>query len=126
MGKPRTPNEILEAKGAFSKNPQRRRTAPKSNLPIGDPPEHLTPRELPIWAEFIGAIPTEILVETDRFALARLCQLECKARTDPHRMPGVESGQLLKLYGMFGLSPSDRTRLHVLPQPDADDPYSKF
>ena len=124
MGTVRKPVEILELKGAYKKDPQRRRPpSPKSAKAIGDPPDHLDEAEKTIWFEIIGISAPGVLVSSDRLVLARLCQLERKVRERTAR--DTETGQHLKVLALLGLTPADRSRI-ALTGKDDSNPYASF
>ena len=124
-GRPRKPVEVLEANGAFEKNPQRRRDPPpKSNHPAGDPPEYLNAVEKQIWHELVMDIPMGVATAPDRGALGCLCMLEYLKRN--RNIKVIELNVLIKLYSLFGLTPADRTRVTAAPLEKDDDPLDEF
>lgn len=89
MARPRTPTAVLEMRGAFKHNPQRKREAPEADgdvQPIGDPPaSFLKPsssgnRLVELWKEFKAEAPPGVLTIADRKQLESLCRvtLECE------------------------------------------------
>jgi phage terminase small subunit len=124
MGASRTPVELLELKGSYKKDPQRRRPAsPKSKHPVGDAPGYLDEAETEIWYEIISISAPGVLVSSDRLILARLCQLESKVRT--RTATGSETGQHLKCLGVLGLTPADRSRIGQGSKEESN-PYASF
>src|SRR5271155_4947919 len=90
----RKPSAILEASGAFGKNPNRRRPhEPRSNQPVGDPPAYLSPTEREIWAAIVFDCPAGVLTAADRWVLAMACQLQALAQA--RTIKGVERQQLI-------------------------------
>lgn len=123
-GRPRKPVEMLEASGAFQKNPQRRRPpAPKSNRPIGDTPTYLDEEEQRVFEELVADIPTGVTTAPDRYALGLLAMLETKKRR--RTLTGYELSSLLKLFSLFGITPSDRSRIAIVPESDSN-PFDEF
>ena len=115
MARPRKPTVVLEMKGAFKKNPQRKRTDPKTQGPIGRAPKHLSEDEQAIWREVIRIAPAGVLTSADRIALEELVSLIHQRRTD---LAGMTDGkrQLLRSYiAQFGMTPADRSKINVPP-----------
>jgi hypothetical protein len=80
MPRPRKPVEMLTASGAFRPDRHARRAAaPKSELPIGEPPPSLAPAEAACWREFVANCPAEVLTSGDRWALEAACRLMAKS-----------------------------------------------
>ncbi len=86
----RKPTAILEATGAFAKNPQRRRERefePVSNGDVGDPPEHLHEGQALIWQELRGEAAPNVLQKSDRMILEMTSILLHRYRYAPQVMP---------------------------------------
>lgn len=89
MGRPRTPTAVLEAKGAFRKDPQRaatRKNEPKPDGVIGNPPDYFDETHKEIWWELIGEAPKGVLTKADRKQLELTVRLTAKMRAIPYRM----------------------------------------
>lgn len=116
MGRPRTPTAILDAKGAFIKNPQRRRlNEPDGGKPLGGPPKHLTEFQRELWKEVERDIPYGVARKSDRHAFESLVRLkECERLGN---IPAAARGQLMTLYAHFGLTPSSRSKVSVPQKP---------
>ncbi len=120
MARPAKPLELLELSGAYRPDRHaRRRAAPKSPHPIGDPPAHLAPDEAAAWREFCRDAPAGVLTSADRVALEMLARLIAKGRR-PEGLTGAELGHLRALLGEMGATPASRSR--VLPARGAEAP----
>jgi hypothetical protein len=127
MARPRTPTNVLELRGAFNKNPQRKRpNEPKATGEIGsfalgscDPAE--------IWNELVGSCPQNVLTNADRMALEIAVEYLRQFRTDPMRCSSERVKTLIGLLARFGMTPSDRAKLS-LPGNDKkeESPWAKF
>lgn len=56
MGRTRTPTNVLDARGAFDKHPERRKERadePVDERPLGDPPKGLSVDEVEAWHELV-------------------------------------------------------------------------
>ncbi len=118
MPKTRLPSKILDLRGTFKKNPQRRR----SNEPVPDtpfpktPPKHLNVAQRAAWRTIARATPTGLLTGSDVILVEVLACLLAEFRADPH----FQASRLARLsmeLGRLGLNPSDRVRLAVTPAP---------
>jgi len=110
MPRPRKPVEVLQATGAY--RPHRhalRAAAPKSELPIGEPPPSLAPAEAAAWREFVANCPEGVLTAGDRWVLEAACRLMTKSRAEG--LLPVETGHLRALLAELGASPASRGRV---------------
>ena len=112
MGRPRTPTEILELRGAYRKDPQRRRpVGPKSEKELGQPPSHLTKLEVTCWNELERNIIAGVLTSAERWTVEIASRLMARLRTD--WLTGAEFAQLSKALSSLGMTPADRSKVHV-------------
>lgn len=113
MARPRTPTNVLDARGAFRKNPDRARIDPPTAGKLRPPPkgEHFTPQHRQIWKEIVKAAPKDVVTESDRFALEICCMLLHEYRTRPLEFPAAKLVRLETLLGKFGMTPSDRAKV---------------
>lgn len=123
MTRPKTPTNILEMKGAFKKNPQRRRTEePKPEKPLGNPPCRLSPGVKKIWREIARQCAPGVLTIMDRqamelasIALDRVRQ--CVDTYDDEGRPLITMTDIrtaMTMLGKFGMTPSDRAGLGII------------
>ncbi|MDB5937533.1 MAG: hypothetical protein JWQ01_4877 [Massilia sp.] len=124
MGRPRTPSNILDARGAFNKNPNRRRVdEPEPNGEIGDAPERFTEDERTAWAEIVGTCAAGVFCKSDRIAIEVASVLLAMFRADPAGIPGAKLARLDSLMARFGMTPSDRSKVSA-PKPAAVNPFA--
>jgi len=122
MPRPRTATAILEARGSFKKDPQRKRVDPEPAGQLRDsPPEHLTAEQQQAWRSIVSTAPKGILYQSDEIMLMMASCLLAEYNRDPDGMATSRIARLEIQLGRFGLSPSDRARLGVLPDDDGDD-----
>lgn len=113
-GRPRTPSNVLDLRGAFKKNPQRKRDEePEAVGELGDPPEHMEAGPRLMWHELKEAIPQGVATASDRFAFEVLCTLAGAYRESPLTFSADKLMRMEKLWGCFGLDPSSRAKLSV-------------
>ena len=128
MARPRTPSNVLELKGAFKKNPQRKRVnEPKSAGKIGI--RHIGPTDpKEIWDEIVSACAPNVLTVSDTIALEIACQYMSQFRLDPENYSNERVRILISLLAKFGMTPSDRAKLSIpdLDGNKGDDPWSQF
>jgi phage terminase small subunit len=126
MPRPRKPTAELEARGAFVKDPQRaegRADAPEPEGEIGDPPEYLSNQAIPIWHQLKAELLSGVCGKSDRDAFALLCELAFEIRAGSRDSKIIT--QYIKLLGLFGMTPADRSRLKSdKPKKEAPNPFA--
>jgi hypothetical protein len=121
MSRPRKPTAILEASGAFIKDPQRRRPyEPRATTPLGSPPERLEAREQEIWYEIAAQLAKGVGTGADRPAFEVLVCLMAMFRHERGKMNTALVSVLISLLGKFGLTPADRSKISVPPDDEPD------
>ena len=114
MSRPRKPTKILEASGAFKRNPKRKRgSEPEVTTPIGNAPEHMEADQVTAWCEIVVSAPAEVLTGADRLALEIAAVLMAEFREDPREFQAAKLTRLTALLGQFGMTPSERSKLGV-------------
>jgi phage terminase small subunit len=135
MARPRKSSEEQNLKGAFDKDPSRARVDPVAKALIGDPPKRLSKLEKSIWDELKANSLPGILKDSDRDAFETLCRLKAIERKygigGPGSPLGLNNGQLTgmtNLFGRFGMTPADRTRLAApaKKKTKAEDDFTEF
>src|SRR5579871_2522191 len=113
MGRPRTPTAVLDAKGAFGKNPDRKRSAePTTDQPIGNPPTYLSKDEKKIWKELAKQSLPGVLKYSDRASFELLVRLTSTMRSDYANMRVAEKSLFISLCSRFALTPADRSKVN--------------
>lgn len=115
MARNRTPSNILELRGAFDKNPQRRREEPKVDSEPGQPPEHFDDARCATWAEIVDMAPEGVLTKADRIAVEMLADLMVRYRAsmkpDGEKFTSADRRDLMALLARFGMTAADRSRV---------------
>lgn len=127
MARPRKPTRILELTGSFKKDPKRKKTRAREPQPeagLGKPPKTFDESERARWKELIAICAQGVLTKQDRPAAESLCQLWAKSRRNAISVS--ERSLLHGLFGKFGLSPADRSKIQVPESDDHEDPLKKF
>jgi hypothetical protein len=114
----RTPSAILEAKGAFTKNPSRKR----EDFQAGDfdktPPEYFNAAQVSVWDEIVSLLPDGVLQATDRMALELVSRLVATFRaTDDANVTMAQIAQLRTTLATLGMTPADRSRVTAIKKP---------
>jgi P27 family predicted phage terminase small subunit len=121
MGRPRKPIELHRLSGADKKDPQRyRNKVPKSEFPLGEPPDGMLEGADDAWREITAACAVGVLTRADRLILEITSNLLAEFRSDP---PGFASGKMrimISCFGRLGMSPSDRAHLSVAEKPTGE------
>ena len=125
MSRPRKPTALLEASGAFRKNPARRRARlnePEGTGPIGEPPEWLNAGERECWRELVADAVPGVLTRSDNNFVALLASLYAKVKA--RKVSAAIYVQFRRGLSELGLTPTGRASMHVpakpLPNPFAE------
>lgn len=131
MARPRTPSNVLELRGAFKRNPQRKRKDAEGAGPFqADPPTHLPADVAAAWRYIVARLPKvalsssdEVAVEAASHSLYGLWQLGQSAWRDP--LFGKLSSELRAWLSKLGMTPQDRTKIAPLPEkPNTGNPFA--
>ena len=128
MGRPRTPTNILEIRGAYRTHPERRkqRANEPTGIPgLGEPPERLDEAEKAAWAEIAATCAQGVLTQADRLVVEMSARLLVEFRDMGRDFQTAKLGLLRSLLGSCGMSPSDRTKVGVA-KPEAVNRFAKF
>lgn len=88
--RPRKPTAVLEANGAFAKNPQRKRARagePVDTRPIGEPPAYFDAVHVEAWHEVCAQSPPGVLGKSDALILEMTVRLLVRMRRSPAKRP---------------------------------------
>jgi phage terminase small subunit len=120
MPKPRKPTKLLELSGAMKRNPGRyanRLHEPKSNGPLGEPPDRMSAAEQSAWHELVRLVPDGVLTKADRWIVEIACRLMAAGREHGfggrHGISAGEVGLLNGCLRSMGLTPADRSKVNV-------------
>ena len=125
MSRPRTATALLEARGAFRKDPQRKREAEPvpSNALRDSPPDHLTEAQRAAWNRIVSIAPPGVLWNSDEIMIELASCLLAEFTEDPVAMQTSRIARLERQLAKFGLSPADRAGLEIPSQTDEDDDW---
>ena len=84
------PASVLESRGAFDKDPQRRRVDPISQGDLGKAPAYFTEEEAIVWDELKSIIPEGLAKQADRWICEIAARFMFKFRTSAGRSSNVE------------------------------------
>ena len=117
MPAPRKPTNVLELKGAFRRNPKRKRARgnePPPNGAIGRVPGHLSEEERNAWRQIVRDAPPGVLCKADRLAVESAARcLAILRETDSLRWAAELRHWLVRL----GMTPADRSRVSAPSKP---------
>lgn len=126
MARPRKPTAVLELKGAFKKDPNRktaRAGEPIISEEIGPPPAQLGAAEKALWRELAGY--GTWLTAGDRLLLEIACRLMVLFRGNA--LDGGGISKLITSLAKLGFSPTDRSKVNAPgAKEEAMDPYAEF
>lgn len=116
-GRPRTPSNVLEMRGAFVAHPERaaaRKDEPVPNSDIGDPPKGMNVGARKCWVYLVEIAPHGVLGDSDRAYLEVAAELlALKRRVGVERMESAKLNRLETMLGKLGLNPADRSRVSI-------------
>jgi hypothetical protein len=128
MSRPRKPTAVLEASGAFDKNPSRafdRMNEPRPTTSLGPPPDWFLKKEsgvsqshLAIWRELEAQAIEGVLTGSDRFIFESTCRLMYRVRSNTATTG--DFAQLKACLSELGLTPAARTRVAQRKAKEAD------
>ena len=113
MARLKTPTKILEFKGAYKKDPQRRREGePKPTGKVGRAPMHLDKIQQKAWRDIIRQCHPGVITQMDRAALeVAACGLAWLRTVEDFRISDLRG--VMFMLGKFGMTPSDRVSLSL-------------
>lgn len=125
MPQPRKPSAVLEASGAFSKNPKRaaaRSGEPRPIALLESVPSHLKPAAAACFREILEQAHAGVVSVADSVALEVTAELLAEFRSAPAAFSAAKLTRLMASLSLFGLTPADRSRVAALPrvQPEAE------
>ena len=130
MGRNRTPTNVLELRGAFKKNPQRRREDPEVEGDLGDAPAHFDEARVLAWQEIVGMAPVGVLTKADRIAIEMLSDLLVRYRESMtpagERFTSADRRDMLAMLARFGMTAADRSRVAAPAEPPAQGDLFDF
>jgi hypothetical protein len=127
MGRPRKPTALLEAAGAFKRNPERRRSGePTPREGIGPAPEGRPPAFISAWNELVADCCPHVLGNSDRHWLELTAELLCEFRENPREITAARLRLLTSCLTALGMSPSARASLTTIPEPEEVDPVAHY
>ncbi len=120
----RKPTKVLEATGAFKKNPQRKRTDPATTGEIGAAPGYFSTEEAAVWSEIVQNAPVGVLTGSDRLHVEVLSRAIAQLRaTEPADIKPALLQQIRAGLSSIGMSPADRSRVNPTWAPEKDNPF---
>ena len=110
MARPRTPTAVLELRGAFKRNPNRKRkNEPLVTTALPGPPPALPQSVKSAWLEMQHR--GFWLTSADRFLVEIAATLMARYRFDEIKSGDVS--QLIGLLGKIGFSPNERCKMNL-------------
>jgi hypothetical protein len=127
MGRPRIPTNILAARGAFKKHPERladREGEPVITDPIGECPHRFTEDQKQAWNDITTQCGAGVLTIADTIAVEIASGLLARHRQAP--LSGADLNQLTSLLGKFGMTPSERSKVSGSAGKEPENPFAKL
>lgn len=122
----RKPTALLEAKGAFKKDPSRRRGGePVVTDPLGNCPESFSAEDREAWQTIVKRAPTGVLTAADWPAVVMAAKLFSEFLRNSEGMNAARITKLQVLLGKFGMTPVDRASISI-PEKPKHNPWAAF
>ena len=116
MARPRKPTAVLDARGAFKKDPQRKRHGePIVKTPIGEAPADFNELQRAAYRQIMEQAPPGVLTSADTVTVEALANLLALFRSDRANFPIPAYGRMQSLLGTLGMTPADRSKLSIAP-----------
>jgi hypothetical protein len=113
MARPRTPSNILELRGSFKKNPQRRRQDAPGAGPVDfKPPAHLPTDVAPAWRWICERLPKIVLSSSDEIAIEAAARLLTEVWSQRRPEPRLYA-ELRAWLRELGMTVQARTKIPV-------------
>lgn len=124
MARPRTPTNVLDARGSFKKHPERKRQDAETSGPLDDAPDHINGAVLNAWNEIASSAPIDVLTNSDRIGLEIAANLLAQFRNDPIEFTAAKLVRLEALLGKFGMTPADRAKVGGKKEAPKGNPFA--
>ena len=111
MARPALSHAVLEARGSFAANPDRKRNDPADDRGIGPAPSHLSADLIAAWDEIVINTIPGTLGQADRIAVEACARLMLKMRSG--EAVAGELSLLVNTLGKMGCLPADRNRITI-------------
>ncbi len=132
MARPKTPTNVLQLKGSYKKNPNRKPeagTEPELKAGVGSPPEYLEDDVKAVWHEIVSLACDGVLGDSDRLILELAATLMAEFRRggrDEQGRPLFTDARLSRLQaalGQLGMTPADRSKVKVPQKAPPTNPF---
>lgn len=124
MARPRTPTNVLDARGSFKKHPERKRQDAEASGPLEASPDHINGAVLNAWNEIVESAPLDVLTNSDRISLEIAANLLAQFRKDPIEFTAAKLVRLEALLGKFGMTPADRAKVGGKKEAPKGNPFA--
>jgi hypothetical protein len=124
MARPRTPTNVLDARGSFKKHPERKRQDAETSGPLDAAPDHIDGAVLHAWNEIASSAPLDVLTNSDRISLEIAANLLAQFRNDPIEFTAAKLVRLEALLGKFGMTPADRAKVGGKKEAPKGNPFA--
>jgi hypothetical protein len=124
MTKRKTSTRVLELRGSFKKNPNRKREGePEVTSSLSAPPDDFTPAEAAAWHMIASKAPMGVLTDADWPSVVMAAKLWAEFMADSENFNTARVTRLHRMLGDFGLNPSDRAGMSI-PKPKEENVFA--
>lgn len=112
MPMPRTPSKVLEARGTFAHNPDRKREDFASGAFDKSPPSYFKELQIDAWNDIVEVLPDSVLQATDGIIVELAARLVSRFRAiDDADITMAQVAQIRTALATLGMTPADRSRV---------------
>ena len=129
MTRPRKPTNVLELRGSFKTHPERktaRANEPEPVGEIGEAPAHLNESEQACWHEVVKLCHPGSLCAADRLVIEHGARILSALRASKEYTDTKLMVRLEATLGKLGLTPADRSKVHITKAKEVVSPFAKF
>ena len=120
----RTPSAILEAKGAFAKNPNRKREDFQAGEFNKEPPAYFHAGQIDVWNEIASLLPDGVLQATDRLTVELASrQIDAFRGMSDADVTMAQVAQIRTTLAKLGMTPADRSMVTAIKKPSGVNPF---
>jgi hypothetical protein len=123
VARPRTPSNVLELRGAFKRNPQRRR---EPVAPAGEfdpqPPAHMPQECARAWQWLVQQIPPGVLTASDHAAMEIMARLQTQIWMGQLQFVS----ELRQWFGQYGLTAAAREKIGAKKPDGSGNPFANL
>lgn len=114
MARHRTPSNILELKGAYKRNPERRNHDEPEATPFVDkPPAYFDAQHIRAWNDVIDRVPAGVLKNADYYLVVLAAAIVVEIEEKSGHISNERMGRFVSISACLAITPSSRSSFVV-------------